>query len=586
MTSYSDRQQAQFRKFMAWVKTEGGVEGPTQLGTLFKPQQLARLAWLKNNAEGYTLEVGCLLPGTPVVTNQGLISIENIGIGDRVLTHRGLFQRVQGVSTRNFSGLIMGLRPRYSNATVWLTPEHPVLAMPVAKQYQGWKAKPVGEPRWVAAGELTADYWMVYPILQTSEPTPLHIPATVKPRGRGGRPPVPAQVPVTEDVAEFCGRFVGDGHARVRPARGGHSGEVSIVFADAEGPEADRLADIVERNFNIKTRSVRAGPSAFQLCWYSYPLADAFVRHFGKSAAEKHLPVQYLGMSQMNTHGLLRGLLGSDGTFDGHGYDYCTVSPFLAWELDILFNRVGALASVQRIEGRPGCVINGRTVQTAQPVFHIRARGGPGRTALAKYLGNHLISGPRSFTFGSIDQEFRYVPLFKREVREYTGPVYNLSVEKDESFCTPALALHNCNFGAVLAYMAGHVGVDISPMNIELARLLSHDAEFHVADATALPFPNKTFQTVAVPETLEHLDFPNGVRLAIQEACRVAWDRVLVTMPEGSTDTEEATSFKHCFLLDEPTLAELLQMFPPGGRSTVERTEYFVLIRYDLEGSS
>lgn len=143
-----------------------------------------------------------------------------------------------------------------------------------------------------------------------------------------------------------------------------------------------------------------------------------------------------------------------------------------------------------------------------------------------------------------------------------------------------------CNFGAVLAYMAGHVGVDISPMNVELARLLSHDAEFHVADATALPFPDKTFQTVAIPETLEHLDFPNGVRRAIQEACRVAWDRVLVTMPDGSADTEDATSFKHRFLLDEPTLAELLLMFPSGGGTTVERTKEFVLIRHDLKESA
>ena len=140
-----------------------------------------------------------------------------------------------------------------------------------------------------------------------------------------------------------------------------------------------------------------------------------------------------------------------------------------------------------------------------------------------------------------------------------------------------------CNFAAVLAYMGGHVGIDISPMNIELARLLSPDLKFDVADATKLPFSDKTFQTVAVPETLEHLDFPAGVRLAIQEACRVCWGRVLITMPDGTSDTAEATSFKHLFLLDEPTLAELLRMFPPGGKTTVERTEYFVLIRHDLE---
>jgi hypothetical protein len=143
-----------------------------------------------------------------------------------------------------------------------------------------------------------------------------------------------------------------------------------------------------------------------------------------------------------------------------------------------------------------------------------------------------------------------------------------------------------CNWAAVLAYMGGHVGIDISPMNIELARVLSPDLEFHVGDAKALPFPDKAFQTVAIPETLEHLDFPDGVRLAIQEACRVSWQRVLVTMPDGTKDTEEATSFKHRFLLDAPTLSELLTMFPPGGRTSVEQAKFFVLIRHDLRESA
>lgn len=139
-----------------------------------------------------------------------------------------------------------------------------------------------------------------------------------------------------------------------------------------------------------------------------------------------------------------------------------------------------------------------------------------------------------------------------------------------------------CSYGAVLAYMGGHVGIDIAPLNIELARVLSPDLEFHVGDALALPFTDRTFQTVAVPDTLEHLEFPEGVRLAIQEACRVSWQRVLITMPNGIKDTADATSFKHQFLLDEPTLAELLQMFLPGGKTTVERTKEFVYIRHEL----
>lgn len=119
-----------------------------------------------------------------------------------------------------------------------------------------------------------------------------------------------------------------------------------------------------------------------------------------------------------------------------------------------------------------------------------------------------------------------------------------------------------CSWGFVTAWTGAQAGVDINPANIELARLLAPETDFQVADALQLPYEDQSFDTVMLPEVLEHLDFPQGVELAIKEACRVARDRILITMPDGRTDTPEACNFKHVWLCDQESLGRLCQMFP------------------------
>ena len=104
-----------------------------------------------------------------------------------------------------------------------------------------------------------------------------------------------------------------------------------------------------------------------------------------------------------------------------------------------------------------------------------------------------------------------------------------------------------CSWGYILAACHGHVGVDLNPENIELARQLAREREFHVADALALPFPDGSFDTVLLPDVLEHLPFED-VNKAVIEATRVSRGRVLVTLPKGNADTEDATNPKHQWL--------------------------------------
>lgn len=116
-----------------------------------------------------------------------------------------------------------------------------------------------------------------------------------------------------------------------------------------------------------------------------------------------------------------------------------------------------------------------------------------------------------------------------------------------------------CNWGYVLARVGGHVGVDINPALIQLASALAPTREFHVADARSLPFPDNSFTTVLLPEVLEHLPWED-VPSALQEAARVG-SRLLITVPNGDLETEEAHNFKHRHLMTAGRLSEVVSPF-------------------------
>lgn len=114
-----------------------------------------------------------------------------------------------------------------------------------------------------------------------------------------------------------------------------------------------------------------------------------------------------------------------------------------------------------------------------------------------------------------------------------------------------------CSWGYILAACHGHVGVDLNPENIELARQLARERDFRVANALSLPFEDRSFDTVLLPDVLEHMPFED-VNKAIIEATRVSRGRVLITLPKGDEDTEDATNQKHVWL---PTWDIVYQLF-------------------------
>lgn len=117
-----------------------------------------------------------------------------------------------------------------------------------------------------------------------------------------------------------------------------------------------------------------------------------------------------------------------------------------------------------------------------------------------------------------------------------------------------------CNWGYLLAWVGGHAGVDINPRLIDLARSLARNREFIVGDIRALPYGNKSFDTVVLSECLEHIPWED-VPTALGEAVRVARRKVLVTIPTWDTNRQDSENFKHQWVLTPDRVSAIRAIF-------------------------
>ena len=143
--------------------------------------------------------------------------------------------------------------------------------------------------------------------------------------------------------------------------------------------------------------------------------------------------------------------------------------------------------------------------------------------------------------------------------------------------CVGEVVELGCNYGYVLAYCGGHMGVDWNKSSIRLAEILNPTKKFLVADIRKLPLPSLCVDTVLLTDVLEHLSWRIGVELAISEAMRIARKKVLITVPNGDHNIQESVSFKHQWLATNSRVKEIVAWLRPW-KVSMSKTRHFVMI--------
>lgn len=401
-------------------------------------RQLAPPDWLH-------MSPPCFPAGVRVLTTEGLVRIEDVQIGDYVLTHKGRYRCVTSTMRRESSTV------RLKGNGHWgleVTPDHPFLASWRQREYFPHKERKKGhwhqlrytEPRWMDASLMKGRHWLSL----TSYPA-LPIPK-IKHQGqekiRGQR------FSFNEDLLWLIGAWVGDGWVRYAEGSDHQRNRGEVYICCGKGQRTSLEDKFKQAGVRYRCSEER---TTFRFALSSRPLCRWLTENFGRYSHAKRIPSWLLGATASLRRAFFEGYIFADGhrTRERHGdldvTTASTVSRDLAIGMRMLGLSLGYATFIHHNKNYPkDAIIEGRKINQRAP-YALRFSRSERNSFL---VGNYRAANVRSI-----------------EPASDTTTVYDITVDEDHSFLADGIIVHNCVNASVAKANAGE-----APEDIEMAQ--------------------------------------------------------------------------------------------------------------------
>lgn len=272
----------------------------------------------------------CVLEGQPVLTPNGWVPIEQIEVGDFVISHDGLPHPVIDTWSRKARGShahnskeIVELAVRGWPDAIKVTHDHRILTnrgwieaqdirprdrivMPYKNEDGSEEALPFDEDCMI-----NRQYVHKEMIREGGKPIKEHVRTNVKLKH------APEKIELTEDAMFVFGYYIGDGFSKVggKTESGQQRGQF-VSFAGHQKQKKTHLKACAEwmKAIGINA-SVYEDKRSFgcEMRAYSAEMAKWFAKHFGRKLTEKKLPEWLFAASKKLRRAFVKGWLASDG---------------------------------------------------------------------------------------------------------------------------------------------------------------------------------------------------------------------------------------------------------------------------------
>ncbi len=411
----------------------------------------------------------CLLPDTFIHSNPEVKAIKDIHGGEKVLAHNGEFRQVTQVYKRGYNGKIYKVTPWYFREGLATTPEHPFY---VIKSFKGchWTkgiCKPLCskkesckkryfedyKPEWIEAKDIEVGDFLIYPRLNKVENIEeikitefvhdykLAKESFILPKNaRNNKGAIKNEIKIDEDFCRLAGYFISEGYLIGREA-------VAFSF---HANEKDYITGVISlmdkifgvKNFKLDSRRDNQRDIIFYSNILNYFFKKLFYSEDEARAWSKCLPYWMLLLPKQKIAEILRGWWRGDC-----GY---TVSRKLMNQIKLICLKLGiipsiAIDSAENFNDRGKHFIGDREIVSKRDTFIF--------SNLSFFEENYGMLREKCFRkfinkrkskHGWIDDRNIYLPVKDIEIKEYKGDVYNLEVEKDNSYVTEFATIHNC----------------------------------------------------------------------------------------------------------------------------------------------
>lgn len=359
----------------------------------------------------------CFAKGTLILTDTGYRPIEELCVGDLVLTHNGAWKKVTATMTsRKKAVRISG----YGNTGLTCSEDHPFLIKhcPHELEKSPYGKRIHGDMQWMKAKDISARdmYWA-----SRTDIVPFPIPPIEKANNKS------VALPVDERLLWLAGRYVGDGWTRFEQT---HADLVITCGAKDIAYLKEKLNMWPSHGMRCRDgelrwqyRDVRTGG---QFTASNRGLVQWLRSNFGHKATQKTLPAWLYGAPDSYKNAFLDGYLGADGYIRDTEVECSTVSKKLAYGIRTLAVTMGYSARIY-IQSQHTSVIEGRMVNV-HDIYRVKWK-----TTIEQ---RHA----QTFT----EDGYLWAAIKNVELTGELEDFYNISVEDDETYIAESIVVHNC----------------------------------------------------------------------------------------------------------------------------------------------
>jgi len=373
----------------------------------------------------------CFPAGTMILTEKGYAPIEDIKIGDMVLTHKNRWRKVT-----DFGWKMAETYKLKGNITIETTAEHPIYSAEVKKYSpyledgkRGNIKTIVNSGQWTEAKDMGGKQWAT-PFMFENLPVP-------EASQREGRQKSMPEMNV--DFWYFVGRWLGDGwvrdEKRANRPDGQRNGQIFICGSLDEEFEVAKTVSKVSDYYSVGKEKTSA-----RVRFGSQLLCGWLTENFGRGAINKTIPSWVISLPIEYRRSLLLGITESDGHQVNDGTKkITTISKKMVLGLRFLCESLGYTTSISHYIRPKTTVIEGRTVNQKDTYTIAICNSGVRRTGIE--CNDHKWYKCRNV-------------VKTGEIKR----VYNISVEEDESYIADSIVVHNCQDLSVAGKRAGLEG--------------------------------------------------------------------------------------------------------------------------------
>lgn len=398
----------------SFVFVPKGVRCPIELSSYFRintPQtgQFERTLIIAEEGSYVSYLEGCLPAGEKISTGHNWVNIEAVKPGDFVVNHKGSLSKVTKIMVRRYSGPMYRIYPLSPFNQFSLTQEHPVLAIKRSsvlkkrKSRKNWlpavdiQKLEKTQPQFIEARNLQRGDFIIFPKIKNH---------------------LDQKVSLTDEEIELLGLYAAEGsvfyHKKLKQFI------VSFSFSERKRENINWTRDLIQKITGKKAILFNDHKKqAVRVVVYSEKLYNLCLEHCGKFAHLKKLSAELMNLPPEKLKIFFSGYFKGDGNLGikknshSHLYHCFAGSPDLAAQLQEILAKIGIYASIQ---------------------FR---KGGKGRYIIVYNL-------PKKWFEVRETKDYFIVPIKKIRKYHYDGYVFNLDVEKENSYLVKGFAVHNC----------------------------------------------------------------------------------------------------------------------------------------------